>query len=552
MNFKALSAAAFVSIFAFSFGAWSEPEEAPAAVLRVDSDIYHEDTDKMDAHAKSLKDDGIDINTIYKFTYDRKQNILMRALYHKPGQTFIALAKAAQKHGHVIKPFAVCAGGWTLLMYAARLPDGKYRGESIRHILRLLPTDFEKSRLLEMRNDEGKRAYDINPLPLLNPSRFERTKRGEPRAQKLTKTSRGGSAAAGGIEHAAVADPRAGGRGAPASPEGIVELLRALDASGESLPRPGDETKSADASTDLDRADHPGIVVGTVSDFVGSGSEGKTTFTQMKMKGVLATTALPRWTTVAKYPGHYITEAELKTTLVFLAAKRTRLRGDEYSLMDDTQRVAQVLMPHDRTTGELLPQFRDRAALYVNEPSRRYDDRGDLIMKKLKPNAHFVSDHDRGGVYIMTTEPTEAGDELLVCYGTGYQDVRARHGYEATCEGSFNYFIRGGKIWQGSATPNLKYPPVVVRTLASARTSEPSKASNVAGQKRPLGLGSEPPAKHHRGENDVMTGPTGSAAAAAAVRPGTQSLTPNGVRIKRSNPGLAPGGSLPKAAADNR
>lgn len=174
------------------------------------------------------------------------------------------------------------------------------------------------------------------------------------------------------------------------------------------------------------------------------------------MNGVFATKDLAAHTVIGKYPGRHILECDLQ-----------RLEEDspaagQYAVVDATKPKKNgwrsFLLPPDTKTG----------LNNVNEPSMRYDSAGNLLSKKATENVRFVPDSARRGVYLVTTAPVAAGDELLTCRGARFHAVRVRNEYETTCvnepeKHKRQFYIAGRKLHvtskrRGGKTSESEWP----------------------------------------------------------------------------------------------
>jgi hypothetical protein len=147
-----------------------------------------------------------------------------------------------------------------------------------------------------------------------------------------------------------------------------------------------------------------------------------------KGKGVLAKVPLAEGWFVDVYPGDVYSETawtklvELGVTtstyaVEFPTAKRILKRRDKSSTVYFTDKLA-IIDPGVRG----LDAFEGSVAAYLNEPTDG------------EPNCAFVldySDPNAPRIEVRTTRPVRAGEELTLCYGSGYEEVR--RGYKTRC-----------------------------------------------------------------------------------------------------------------------
>lgn len=192
--------------------------------------------------------------------------------------------------------------------------------------------------------------------------------------------------------------------------------------------------------------------VGQVRDWVKEPGTGA--LRPLVMRGVFACERLEPYTILGRYPGRLLTEGAHTAMVTRLRARGAALHGDEYAGEDLGRMLAGhkqfVLAPQCPETGELLPEFRRAMALYINEPSRRYDADGRLLRRKLASNVIPVADMDRGGTLLCTAERVvEPGDELLLNYGPAYD--RDKAGYALVDlrpdPSAAYYLLQGGALY---------------------------------------------------------------------------------------------------------
>lgn len=174
--------------------------------------------------------------------------------------------------------------------------------------------------------------------------------------------------------------------------------------------------------------------------------------------GVVARRDLPAWTCLGPYPGKVFT-ADQHDEL-----KKKGILDHEYAL-DFFKAVpgaaimeSDVIDPRDAKDLEVPPEF-DYPTLYLNEPD-----------STRRPNVAWVWNFPKRRVEMWTATDVRKGEELVICYGTGYT-----RSYKTSCEipgvEHFRYAIghpRQAKpvLWYDVVGADNRVPTVTGTSLA--------------------------------------------------------------------------------------
>lgn len=133
--------------------------------------------------------------------------------------------------------------------------------------------------------------------------------------------------------------------------------------------------------------------------------------------GVVARRDVPAWTCLGPYPGKVYTSEEHDEL------KKKGILDHEYALdffravPGAAIRESDVIDPRDAKDQAVPPEF-DYPTLYLNEPDA---DR--------RPNVAWVWNFPKRRVEMWTATDVRRGEELVICYGTGYT-----RSYKTSCE----------------------------------------------------------------------------------------------------------------------
>lgn len=137
-----------------------------------------------------------------------------------------------------------------------------------------------------------------------------------------------------------------------------------------------------------------------------------------KGRGVVAVRDIPAYTMVAPYPGYLLSNAEYTRRLDAHLTTPTYVVAFYKATPSGVLNTKYVLDPGG-PDGRLLPEFTGAVAPLINEPGPRD-----------APNVMWVWNLPKSRMEVWTTRLVTAGEEVVMCYGTG---GGYRRGYATSC-----------------------------------------------------------------------------------------------------------------------
>lgn len=182
------------------------------------------------------------------------------------------------------------------------------------------------------------------------------------------------------------------------------------------------------------------------------------------MKGLYATTFIPKFYDLGSYQGQLLTQDQYTHVVEAITSsqkeRKDNTTGSEYAVEHffkrDSQGRSKIIFPVCHITGKILPKFEECDVLYANEPSGRSF-----------PNSVLVRNYDTRQMHLFTTVDIMKGQEITWCYSYKNSEVSyARDTYSPSnkClkESPFYYYFYNGCLVKFPRESIYEHKPRIV------------------------------------------------------------------------------------------